>query len=125
MATTAYDGRSLLPEYLLHTHISAGDMKLHLQELLVSKGKQLEQAATLGQRVLAQQMELEERIRRLQDIDGDQADDEEVNSEARDRYRELIDTIQSWGAENAKLSSTFGSHTVSIPFFPSKRVITG
>ncbi|KAJ7821017.1 hypothetical protein B0H14DRAFT_3471865 [Mycena olivaceomarginata] len=45
---------------------SAGDMRYHLQSLLDAKERQLQQAGALGQRVLAQQMELEERIRQLQ-----------------------------------------------------------
>jgi hypothetical protein len=96
---------------------SAGDMKYHLQSLLDSKEKQLQQAGTLGQRVLAQQMELEERIRQLQEIDADKLDDEHVDDDARDRYRELAETLMAWDKENADLSSAFGSRVGGKPNF--------
>ncbi|KAF8162432.1 hypothetical protein K438DRAFT_1775872 [Mycena galopus ATCC 62051] len=94
---------------------SAGDMKYHLQYLLDSKEKQLQQAGTLGQRVLAQQMELEERIRQLQEFDADKLDDEQVDDDARDRYSELAETLMSWDKENAELSSAFGSRRPPSP----------
>lgn len=84
-------------------------MKSNLQSLLDDKEKQLQQAATLGQRVLAQQMELEERIRQLEELDED--DD-------GDKYRELAETISTWDTENAQLSSGFGSMVcLCLPFF--------
>jgi hypothetical protein len=89
---------------------TAGDMNFYLQNLLDRKEKQLQQAGNLGQRVLAQQMELEERIRQLQELVGDKAEEEEVDDpQARDKYRELSDTIVSWDAENAELSTAFGA----------------
>jgi hypothetical protein len=114
---TKFDTGQIIPpmsEFHTHTSLSAGDIKFHLQSVLVSKSEQLERAATLGQRVLAQQMELEERIRQLQEIDADKGEDEEIDAEARERYRELRETIQAWDAENAKLSSTFGVQSVSV-----------
>ncbi|KAJ3986490.1 hypothetical protein F5890DRAFT_1503685 [Lentinula detonsa] len=92
---------------------SAGDMRSHLQSLLDSKEKQLQQAGTLGQRVLAQQMELEERIRQLQELDADKADNEELDIEAKEKYQELADSLITWDAENAQLSSAFGKSSVS------------
>ena len=87
---------------------TAGDMKYHLQNLLDSKEKQLQQAGSLGQRVLAQQMELEERIRQLQVLEADKGEDDEIDLGARERYRELAETILTWDTENAQLSSAFG-----------------
>ncbi|PPQ80542.1 hypothetical protein CVT25_001575 [Psilocybe cyanescens] len=103
---------------------TAGDMKFQLQNLLDSKEKQLQQAGSLGQRVLAQQMELEERIRQLQELEADKGEDDEIDHEARERYRELADTIVAWDTENAQLSSTFGSskrflngsHSPAVPY---------
>ena len=91
-----------------HTLFSS-DMKFHLQTLLDNKERQLQQAATLGQRVLAQQMELDERIRQLQELEGDKSDDDQIDEVTRERYRELADTLVSWDKENAQLSSAFGS----------------
>ncbi|KAF7316271.1 PH domain-containing protein [Mycena indigotica] len=94
---------------------SAADMKYHLQTLLDAKEKQLQQAGTLGQRVLAQQMELEERIRQLQELDGDKLDDEQIDEEGRERYRELAETLRGWDQENAELSSGFGARRPPSP----------
>lgn len=91
------------------------DIKFHLQSLLDSKEKQLQQAGTLGQRVLAQQMELEERIRQLQEETAD-GDEGALGEEAKERYRELAETIEGWNKENATLSSAFGNK-VSICLF--------
>ncbi|KAF8886994.1 meiotic cell cortex C-terminal pleckstrin homology-domain-containing protein [Infundibulicybe gibba] len=97
---------------------SAGDMKLHLQHLLDSKEKQLQQAGTFGQRVLAQQMELEERIRQLQELEADKSEGD-IDAEARERYQALADTITEWDSENAQLLNTFGDSKVPFTFVAS------
>ncbi|KAF8555508.1 hypothetical protein OG21DRAFT_1367981, partial [Imleria badia] len=86
---------------------SPSERKFHLQLLLDNKENQLQQAGALGQRVLAQQIELEEKIRDLQDFDVERGDDEDLDAEARKRYRELADTVKAWDLENAQLSSAF------------------
>lgn len=101
---------------------TAGDMNFYLQNLLDKKEKQLQQAGNLGQRVLAQQMELEERIRQLQELVGDKTDEEEVEDpQAREKYCELSEIIVSWDAENAQLSSAFGA---SSKVCPSRLVVS-
>ena len=100
---------SPLMDPLTLTFSTSGDLKYHLQTLLDAKEKQLQQAGSLGQRVLAQQMELEERIRQLQDLEADKGEDEGIDGEARERYAELADTIVAWDRENAVLSSAFGA----------------
>lgn len=88
---------------------SHGDMRLHLQTLLDNKEKQLQQAGTLGQQLLAQRMELEERVRQLQELELDASSDEdEADVSVRDKYRELADTIKGWDTENEQLSVAFG-----------------
>ena len=84
---------------------SSGDIRFHLQSLLDSKEKQLQQAGTLGQQLLAQRMELEERIRQIQELDYDIGEGDDM----RERYRELADTIRTWDTENEQLSSVFGA----------------
>jgi hypothetical protein len=88
---------------------SIGDMRLHLQNLLDLKEKQLQQAGTLGQRILAQQVELEERVRQLQEVEADKGDDEDLDSDIRDRYRDLANVVKAWDSENGQLSSNLGS----------------
>lgn len=84
-----------------------GDMRFYLQTLLDGKEKQLQQAGTLGQQLLAQRMELEERIRQLQELDLDADDDLAADAGIRDKYRELAETIKHWDLENEQLSHTF------------------
>ncbi|TRM62339.1 hypothetical protein BD626DRAFT_570053 [Schizophyllum amplum] len=111
-----------MPDFAPSSLNSMADMKYHLQSLLDSKEKQLQQAGTLGQRVLAQQMELEERIRQIQEFEADHAEDDEIDSQVRDKYEELANTIGSWDKENAQLSSTFGSQRVVNGAKPSLSV---
>ena len=88
---------------------SAADMRTNLQALLDLKEKQLQQAGALGQRVLAQQVELEDRVRMLQEMELDRPDADEIDADMRERYRELAETVRAWDTENATLSSGFGS----------------
>lgn len=86
---------------------TSGDMRFYLQNLLDGKEKQLQQAGTLGQQLLAQRMELEERIRQLQELDLDVSNDDSDDATVREKYRELAETIKAWDAENEVLSNTF------------------
>lgn len=99
---------SSLPDLSINPFASPSQRKFHLQLLLDNKEKQLQQAGALGQRVLAQQIELEEKIHHLQDLDVERGDDEDLDAEARERYRELADTVKAWDLENAQLSNAFG-----------------
>ena len=98
-----------MPDFAPSSLNSMDDMKYQLQSLLDSKEKQLQQAGTLGQRVLAQQMELEERIRQIQEFAADHSEDDDIDLQVRDKYEELANTIRAWDTENAQLSSAFGS----------------
>ena len=87
-----------------------GNMRLHLQTLLDNKEKQLQSAATLGHQLLAQRMELEERIKQMQELELDGAgSDDGLDVSIRDRYRELADAMKAWDTENEQLTSVFGS----------------
>ncbi|KAF9445800.1 hypothetical protein P691DRAFT_251059 [Macrolepiota fuliginosa MF-IS2] len=90
---------------------TVSNVNSNLQRLLDRKKNQLQQAVILGQRVLAQQIELEERIRHVQEYVVGRPDEEEINHQARVEYRELSDTILSWDAENVQLSAIFGVST--------------
>jgi hypothetical protein len=56
-------------------------------------------------------MELEERIKLLQETGADKAEDK-IDSGAHTRYQDLAETIRSWDMKNAKLSSAFGQSKV-------------
>ena len=106
------------------------ERKSRIQRLLDNKAKQLQQAGALGERVLAQQIELKEKIRHLQDFDGERGDDEDADTDVSGRCHELSDTVKTWDLENAQLSSAFGQEVLSalaisrsllvrLCFFPS------
>ena len=98
---------------MLTSPVSPGDMRSHLQNLLDDKEKQLQHAGTLGQQLLAQRMELEERIRQLQDMELDAgSDDEDAEMSVRERYRDLADTVKQWDTENEQLSVLFNGSKV-------------
>ncbi|KAG8708982.1 hypothetical protein FRC09_000925, partial [Ceratobasidium sp. 395] len=88
----------------------AGDMRVQLQALLDDKEKQLNLAGTLGQRILAQQLELEERINQLVDAEERlQATPDDADTEMRVKLQELADVMQSWETENERLFGGFGT----------------
>ena len=89
-----------------------GNLGIQLQALLDDKEKQLRLAGTLGQRFLAQQMELEERISQLNDLEAAKTSatvDEAVESEIRDKLQELKDTMNSWESENQEMFGVLGN----------------
>ncbi len=86
-------------------------MRQHLQNLLDGKEKELQQAAALGERLLAQRVELEERVRLIQETDADKTD--ETTADMRERYRELADTVRAWDFGNVQLTSAF-THSVRV-----------
>lgn len=82
-----------------------GQMRTKLQALLDDKERQLQKAEALGQRILAQQMELEERINQITELDeqqqqqGENSDDNEMRSQ----LDELAQTMHGWATENEGL----------------------
>ncbi|KAG8756574.1 hypothetical protein FRC14_002931 [Serendipita sp. 396] len=81
-----------------------GQMRQRLQALLDEKERQLQQAEALSQRVLAQQMELEERINQIAELDenGDPSS-EDGEGEIRTQLDELAQTMHGWATENETL----------------------
>ncbi|KAI6019868.1 hypothetical protein F5J12DRAFT_968007 [Pisolithus orientalis] len=73
-----------MPDFSQFAFSSTGERKFQLQLLLDTKEKQLQQAGALGQRVLAQQIELEEKIRQIQEFDAERGDDEELDTEGEE-----------------------------------------
>ena len=106
MATSSEGGDNFVPSTLpnsLSNGSSSGDMRFFLQSLLDEKEKQLQQAGTLGQQLLAQRMELEDTVRiMLETLDAGEGD------EVREKLRELEETMKMWDAENDQLSTTDG-----------------
>ncbi|TBU22578.1 hypothetical protein BD311DRAFT_138610 [Dichomitus squalens] len=103
-------------------HDATGNIRLHLQNLLDSKEKQLQSAATLGHQLLAQRMELEERIKQMQELELDgTGSDDGLDVSVRDKYRELADAMKAWDTENEQLTSVFGSKPTNGVHAPASR----
>lgn len=93
-----------------------GNLRIQLQALLDDKERQLKLAGTLGQRVLAQQVELEERISQLNDLEAVKAnasDEEVVEFEIREKLRELRDTMNTWETENQDIFDFLGNKVMN------------
>ena len=86
---------------------SIGDMRAHLQLLLDNKEKQLQQVGTLGQRILSQQVQLDERVRQLHELESELDDNQDLDSEIRERYRELTEMVRAWDTDNTQLTQSF------------------
>ena len=90
--------------------VSAGEMRVKLQALLDDKEKQLNLAGTLGQRILAQQLELEERSNQLVDVEERlQNAPGDADTEMRVKLQELADVMQTWETENERMFGGFGT----------------
>lgn len=86
---------------------SIGDMRAHLQLLLDNKEKQLQHVGTLGQRILSQQVALDERVRELHKLEAELDDNQDLDSEIRERYRELTEVVKAWDTDNTQLTQSF------------------
>ena len=53
--------------------------------------------------MLAQQIELKEKITLIQELDAERNDDDDLNTDARERYREFTDTLKNWHIKCATL----------------------
>ncbi|KAF8492517.1 hypothetical protein JB92DRAFT_3002848 [Gautieria morchelliformis] len=99
-----------------------GDLRIQLQALLDDKEKQLSLVGTLGQRFLAQQMELEERISQLNDLEAAKTsatDDQALETEIRDKLGELKHTMNSWESENQDMFGVLGNKVNGVPPSPT------
>ena len=81
-----------------------GQIRHKLQALLDEKERQLQHAGALGQRILAQQMELEERIKQIAELDENApASNTDEESEIRMKLDDLAQTMHGWATENETL----------------------
>jgi hypothetical protein len=95
---------------------SIGDMRAHLQLLLDNKEKQLQHVGTLGQRILSQQVQLDERVRQLHELEAELGDDQDLDSEIRERYRELSGDGQGLGCGQYSTHQSFGPKCAPFVF---------
>lgn len=86
-------------------------MRAQFQALLDEKERQLQAAGNLGQRILAQQMELEERINALSELEyrnGSRTPELGGDPEMRKRLEDLENVVQTWQVENDQTLESFG-----------------
>jgi len=108
---TFSDGQDALPptmsDFIPQGVPSIGDMRAHLQLLLDNKEKQLQQVGTLGQRILSQQVQLDERVRQLHELEAELGENQDLDSDIRERYRELTEMVKAWDVDNTQLTQSF------------------
>ncbi|WWD10289.1 hypothetical protein V865_008424 [Kwoniella europaea PYCC6329] len=81
-------------------------LRQHLQSLLEQKSTQLQTLGTMGQEILKQQQDLEERIREFED--ADESDEEEIREDTRERLRELDQAMRMWENQNEHMMRGLG-----------------
>ena len=83
------------------------DVRARLQ---TQKEQELQSAGSLGQRILAQQMELEERINQISGLESGRTGlkDDEIESEMRAKQNDLADRMHAWHLENQQFWRVFG-----------------
>lgn len=84
------------------------NLRTQLQGLIDEKEQQLARAGALGQQLLAQQVELNERIAALERYEhiassGSRTPDPEGDPELRQKLTELSEALQSWDNDNEKI----------------------
>ncbi|SRR5258706_12014161 len=86
------------------------DMRARLQTLLDQKEQELQSAGSLGQRILAQKMELQERVNQISELEPGHTSlkDDEIESEMRAKQNDLTDTMNAWQLENQQLCRVIG-----------------
>ena len=87
------------------------DLRARLQTLLDQKEQELQSAGSLGQRILAQQIELEECINQISELESGRTglkDNDEIESEVCARQNDLEDTVHAWKLEIQELWRVFG-----------------
>lgn len=99
-AITAQLERTPSPEFLVSSDMTAASLRTQLQALLEDKSTQLTAVGTMGQMILAQQTELEQRIHALMELDGDS---EEIGDDTRGKLLELQTAMKTWDSSNQGL----------------------
>lgn len=81
-------------------------LRQHLQTLLEQKSSQLQMLGTMGQEILKQQQELEERIRGFEEGEGE--DEDEIGEETRKKLEDLDSAMRLWEDQNEGMMRSMG-----------------
>jgi hypothetical protein len=87
---------------MARTQLFGHALREHLQSLLEHKSSQLQMLGTMGQEILKQQTELEERIR------GFDVDDDEVGESTKRKLSELDEAMRTWESQNEGMVRELG-----------------
>lgn len=87
-------------------------LRQHLSSLLDQKSSQLQMLGTMGQEILKQQQELEERIQAFEDEDEG---DEEVGEETKSKLKDLDDAMRGWEHQNEGMMRELGGKVCQPP----------
>lgn len=96
---------------ILSPDLSAASLRTHLQALLEHKSGQLQMVGTMGQKILAQQAELEERIQSLGDVE---TDGEEIDQASQAKLLELQEAMRGWDSDNQGIMRELQAPKVSM-----------
>lgn len=88
--------------------ITSNDLRQHLSSLLEQKTAQLQMLGQMGQAMVKQQSELEERMRDFDDVDSD-AEGQEVDEGLRKRLGELEKDVEQWERANDGMLRELGA----------------
>jgi hypothetical protein len=89
--------------------ITGNMLRSHLQNLLEQKSTQLQTLGTMGQEILKQQQELEERIRGFEEDE-----DEEIGQGTKTKLKELDDAMRAWESQNEDMMKELGGKVCFI-----------
>lgn len=81
-------------------------LRQHLSSLLEQKSSQLQMLGTMGQEILKQQQELEERIQGFEE--EEEEGEEEVGETTKSKLKELDDAMRSWESQNEGMMRELG-----------------
>jgi flagellar biosynthesis/type III secretory pathway chaperone len=79
-------------------------LRNHLQSLMEQKSTQLQTLGTMGQEILKQQQELEERIRSFEE----EEQDDHVGEGTKTKLRDLDDAMRMWESQNEDMMRELG-----------------
>jgi hypothetical protein len=107
-----------MPSSRSRTDLDNSKLRDHLASLLEHKTAQLQTLGSMGQEILRQQQELEERIRLVEEDAED-----EVGEETREKLAELEEAMQGWEMTNESMLKDLGSRVCGISFTDSRMTI--
>lgn len=105
LASMAGNSPTSSPTPQRRSEITADALRSHLSSLLEQKSSQLQMLGTMGQEILRQQQELEERIR---DFEGEGIEGDAIAEETKEKLRELDEAMKAWENQNEDMMRELG-----------------